>query len=176
MTNDGKAYEFALTVMDRYFRDRIGTADEVIITQLSGNVKPMIWQGTPIQLRADFDDADAFKAFLTKKADTSGSRIMDGISDTIEYVLEQPGVLKGKKKVCLLALTDMEDNINTVKSLPRFKRDLKLLAEAKAACGFYWVTQTLVHDLKVNLTDAGFTHYVVEPEFKTNPTLPTFED
>src|SRR5262245_32506304 len=78
MTRDGKGYEFTMRVADKYFRNSIGTTNRIVIAQLSGTERALLWDGTPVQLRQDFPTAANFRDFLLKKSNAGGSRIYDG--------------------------------------------------------------------------------------------------
>src|SRR5438105_4162099 len=67
MTHDGKGYEFTMRVADNYFRNSIGTRNRIIIAQLSApDRQPLLWDGTPVQLRQDFPSATEFRNFLLR--------------------------------------------------------------------------------------------------------------
>ena len=79
MAEKGKAYEFLLHVVDRYFRDRIGSQDKLMISQISANERSLLWEGTPLQLRREFPTPEAFRNLLRSKADPVGSRVNDAV-------------------------------------------------------------------------------------------------
>lgn len=174
MTKDGKAFEFLTNVCDQYLRNRVGTNDEIIIAQLSKTVKPLVWQGTPQDLREEFEDAEDFRRMLIRKSDPAGSRVYDGIADVIDYVTQHPGVPSRQKRVVFLCLSDMDDNASS--GPVRMVRSLKTLAQTKSVAGFYWVDQTHVAATKKFLVDAGFRTFVVESEIKSRPPLPVFQE
>ena len=172
--NDGKAFAFACQVVDKYTHNSIGTADEVMLAQLSNTNKPLLYQGTPDQLRRDFDDPDHFRVYLKAKSDPNGSLLHSGIADVIDYVLVQPGVATGKKKVVFLVVSDLLDT-EQGKSKARMTMALKRLAKVHVAVGLYWVDQTLVAEWKRALADAGIRNFVVESDVRWNPPLPEFK-
>src|SRR2546423_407311 len=51
MAEQGRAREALLTVIDAYFRDRIGGSDKLILAQISAREPALIWEGTPQDLR-----------------------------------------------------------------------------------------------------------------------------
>src|SRR5205823_82985 len=68
MTRDGKAYEFTMRVCDNYFRQSIATKNRIVIVQLSAlDRQPLLFDGTPVQLRQSFPSATEFRDFLLKK-------------------------------------------------------------------------------------------------------------
>jgi len=176
-TQDDKAWNFVCNVLDRYMRDRIGSSDQVLIAQLSGDNKPLVWQGTPIQLREDFDSADDFRKMLLKRSDPNGSRIHDGCVEVLSHLMSMPGVQSGKKKCVFLALTDFEDNAgDEVRSRARLVKSLKAFAQMKGNVGFYYVDQRFVQGWRKDLAEAGYPHFVIQSEIVTNPPIPTFEN
>src|ERR1051326_946905 len=51
MAREGKAYEFTTRVVDKYFRNSIGSNNRIVIAELSATNRPLLWDGTPVQLR-----------------------------------------------------------------------------------------------------------------------------
>src|SRR5665213_2803801 len=106
----GKAHSFLLRIVDTYFRDRIGTNDQIIIAQISAADRSLLWQGTPLELRREFPSAAKFRDFLLSKADPTGSLVHDALTQTCDYVMSQPSVASGRAKSAVFVLSDMEDN------------------------------------------------------------------
>src|SRR5947207_2928301 len=69
MADNGKAWSFVCQVIDKYFRDRIGHNDKLILAQLSASDRALLWYGTPLQLRQEFSSASAFRDWLASHAD-----------------------------------------------------------------------------------------------------------
>ena len=176
MTKDGKAYRFAMRVADKYLR-RMDSNDRLIISQLSATNKALLWDGSPIALRRSFPSANAFRDFLLSKSDPNGSRIHDGIADTLDYLLALPGVQSGKTKSALFVLSDMIDNApEPEKSKERLLQALAAYGRAGGGVAFLWVDSSLVLPWRTHLKDAGIAHFAVESEIVVDPPLPTFED
>ena len=68
MAEKGQAHAFLLQVIDAYFRDRIGSQDKLIIAQISGNERALLWEGKPLQLRRDFPTPESFRNMLRMKS------------------------------------------------------------------------------------------------------------
>lgn len=176
MAEDGKAYDFALIVMDRYFRDRIGTNDKMIIAQVSGTDRALLWEGTPLDLRREFPSADAFRDFLLSKADPGGSLVHEGLARTVEYVTSDPQVASGKAKSAIFVLSDMLDNgPDGRESQERAARALAAYSQKGGVVGLYYVDQSLVAQWRQILRDAKIPDYCVECEIVGKPPLPSFE-
>src|SRR4051794_13995032 len=47
MARDGKAYEFLMRVVDKYFRNSVGSSNRIILAQLSATNRALLWDGTP---------------------------------------------------------------------------------------------------------------------------------
>lgn len=176
MAEDGRAYRFTLRVIDRYFRDRIGSDDKIIIGQLSDSDTPMLWEGTPSQLRREFPTADAFREFLVSHSHPAGSRIHDSIADTLDYLLDYPGVTSGKTQSAVFVLSDMLDTTSdSEESKDRMLGLLAAYGRQDVSVGLYWVHQSLVLAWRTHLQDAGIRRFVVESEIVADPPLPSFE-
>src|SRR5947209_6280231 len=52
MVEDGKAYKFAISVVDKYFGDRAGSDDRLVIGQISAIEKALLWEGSGASLKA----------------------------------------------------------------------------------------------------------------------------
>lgn len=175
MAEDGKAYDFMQQVVEKYFRDRIGGNDQIIITQLSGNNRPLLWQGTPFQLRKNFPDKAAFRNFLLANADSDASRINDGIHESLRYLMRTHSVGRGNAKTATLILSDMEDSFDDQdESGKRLISSLTNYAK-RGSIGFYYCSQHRMEDIEDKLAEAGITMYMLECDIHGNPPLPSFE-
>jgi len=175
MIDGGAAYEFALQVIDRYFRDRIGTRDKIVIAQISAADRFLLWHGTPQELRQQFPSADDFRTFLSQHADPAGSRVFDGVSQAVRYVLTEPAVVAGAKPA-VFVLSDLLDTSPDVEEcLNRTKDALKELGEKDGTIGFYYVAHDLVSDWRAWLQTTGVRHSVVTSEIVATPELPSWD-
>lgn len=175
MTDGGQAHTFMLALIDRYFRDRIGTNDQIIIAQISATPdRSLVWQGTPTELRKQFPNAGAFGDFLRSKADPNGSHVHNALVQTLEYVMSQPTVASGTAKSAIFALSDMIDS-NKAPDAAR-RRAVRVLQEYAKLGGMvclYFVDQRLVPVWQRELQHTGLA-FRVDSEIR-RPTLPSFE-
>jgi hypothetical protein len=172
-----EAFPFFVAVTDRYFRDRVGMNDELIVAQISGAERSLLWRGPPRALRQKFPDAAAFRSFVTARSDPNGSRVHDAVADTIEELLSRPGVAEGKVPTALLVLSDLQDTGATPEeSLRRLTDALKAYRRAKGVVGLYWVDQPVVGAWRARLRAAGYdpSNSVVETDITATPALPNF--
>src|SRR5437764_2878152 len=141
MTREGKGYEFTMRVADNYFRNAIGTKNRIVVAQLSApGRQPLLWDGTPVELRRDFPSAAEFREFLLSKSHPAGSRIHDGVADALDYVLSDPGVANGKTRAALFVLSDFDDNApNPKQSEERLVQSLNTFAKKHGVVGFYFL-------------------------------------
>ena len=175
MTADGKAYDLVLRAIEKYFRDRIGGHDQIIITQLSGNKRPILWQGTPQQLQREFPDSNAFREYVLAHATPHGCRLNDGIADSIDYTLRMNSVARGNAKSALMILSKMlDDQPEQVSSDARLMKALTTYAH-RGYIGFYFVDQLRMADITEKLEKAGFTMHTLECDFHGRPPVPSFE-
>lgn len=175
MAEDGKAYDFVSQVVEQYFRDRIGGNDQIIITQLSGNNKPLLWQGTPFELRREFPDRQSFRDFLLAKADPNSSRINDGVHESLKYLMRTHSVAHGNAKTVALVLSDMEDSSgDEEQSSQRLISTLSTFAK-RGHIGFYYCSQHRMEEIEQKLEEAGMTMYVLECDIHGRPPMPNFE-
>jgi hypothetical protein len=176
-TDAGKAHRFLLLLVERFFRDRIGSNDKIVIAQVSGAEKSLLWDGSPRALRQEFPNAEAFRDFLLAGSNPAGSRVHDGIADTVDYIMDYPGVANGQTKSALFVMSDMDDNFPEAEaSKARLLRSLAVYSSRGGVVGFYWVNQTLVSVWRKGLAEAGFGRAVVESEIAAEPLIPTFDN
>lgn len=177
MTADnGRAYQFMLRVVDRFFRNSIGSKDKIIIGQISRNSRAVVWDGSPRQLRQEFANPEAFRTFLVKNSDPRGSRVYDSIADGIDHLMGYPGVVTRKTKSAVFIFSDMDDNFpESEKSRAKLQLSLEKYAQASGVMGLYWVDQALVPEWRRNLSLAAFRSFVVEADPVRDPPLPNFE-
>ena len=175
MTEGGQAHDFMVQLLDKYFRDRIGTNDQIILAQISGTPdRSLLWQGTPMELRKEFPNSRAFCDFLRSKADPRGSEVHNALAQTVEQVMSQPNVLNRKAKSAVFAMTDMFDTGR--QSLVTRRRAVKVLSEYGKLGGvvhLYFVDQTLIPVWQRELATTGLEFSVVS-EIR-RPKLPSFE-
>ncbi len=169
MTDGGVAWSFVLEVVDKYFRDRLGTNDKLVIAQISGVDQALLFEGTPHQFRKQYSSPSDFAAFLKSKSSPAGSLVHKAIADSVEYGLDRPN-----KRSALICVSDMLDNGPT-----DFRDDaLEMLgkfAKRKGIVGLYFVDTSLVSQWKKDLATAGFKEYCVQSGIVAKPTLPSFE-
>lgn len=188
MAEEGKAYQFALQIVDRYFRDRIGMDDELIIAVISGSDRAPIWQGQPLDLRKDYPSAKAFRDALVTKAENivrtnatdgdliSPSNVHECITNTLDYVLTEPGIADGRVKASLFILSDMLDGAPEPEKSRQVAVDgLSRFGEAGGTVGIYYCDQSQVADWRKILPEAGIKHWRVESGIVSRPMLPSFE-
>jgi hypothetical protein len=177
MEKDGRAWKFLLRAMDGFFRERIGSAsnDKIVISQISGNDKALLFDGNPKSLRGRFQNSNQFIQFLRSKSSPAGSRVHDGTRETIEYVMGFPGVAEGRTKSAILVLSDLDDNFaDRDMSRSRLLREIITNVQAGGTGGFFWVENSLVGPWRRDLHAAGAKDWIVESEISFDPPLPDF--
>ncbi|TWT51735.1 hypothetical protein KOR42_34220 [Thalassoglobus neptunius] len=174
MANDGEAYQFALNVIDQYFRSQSGTNDNIVLAQISGTRRSLLWEGSPRQLRETFPSADSFREFLLSNADPRGSLVHEGMRNAIDYLTHHSVYGTSNAKTVTLVLSDMDDT-SFGDSEERLNKSLVANAHNQGAIGIYFCNQLTVEDWKQRLASAGYINYVVESEIVGKPQLPKFE-
>ena len=175
MTHGGEAHRFLLSLLDRYFRERIGTNDQIILAQISGSRdRALLWQGTPMELRKQFANPSQFAEFLRSKADPDGSCVHSALQQTVEYVTSQPNVSVRKARSAVFVLSDMLDS--TPDEAISRARAIEVLDQYGTLGGMvclYFVDQTLIPVWQKELSGTGL-QFAVTSEIR-RPTLPSFE-
>lgn len=175
IAGNGEGYLFATRVVDRYFRDRIGTQDKLVIAQLSGTERSLLWEGTPLTLRKKFPTADSFRDFLLKKADPNGSQVTKGLRHALQYVLSDPQVASGKAKASVFVLSDMIDSAKDEREEGYLNHELSQLGWHGAALGIYYADQQEVVRWRHRLRFLGVKNFCVVGDIMGEPAVPEFE-
>lgn len=172
--DDGRAYQQFVRIKDAYFRDRVAGGDRMILSQISAKESAILWDGKPRAFVREFPTPQSFKEFLKQRSNPAGSRVYSSIADTVDYVVMQHENNPHLKSAVLI-YSDMEDNFPDVNSKQRLIDSLKAYGKKQGVVGMYWVTPSLVPTWTAVLRDAGLKHYKIEPEFRIDPALPTFD-
>lgn len=177
MTDGGHAYIFICSVIDKYFRDRIGSEnDKILLVQISGSQKSIMWQGTPERFRRTFNSKNSFRDFLIGNAGPDGSLVHDGVAHALEHMMRMPNVSSGRAKSVLLILSDLDDNgPNPEQSEKRLFDDLVAYLQLGGHAGFYYADQLKMEHWRKKLTAAGYPLVPIECKENGNPALPDFE-
>jgi hypothetical protein len=173
---DAPAYNFSLRACEKFFRDRMGPDDRIVISQLSANNRPLLWEGSPRSLKRRFKDAKALQEHIAKHSDPCGSRAYAAIADTLDYVCNLPATCDADSRVCILVLSDMLDNSPTQDEDRRRMVDaLQRITQRNCGIGFYWVDQSQLSECRQCLVDAGIPEPVIECRIVDDPELPDFQ-
>jgi hypothetical protein len=172
---DGRAYRFTTGAVDKFFRQRLGNNDRVIIGQLSATTKSLLFDGSPRALRQRFPSAKEFGQFMRSQSNHGGSRIHLGISEALDYLMDFPGVATGKTKTALFVLSDLEDNFpDSDKTRGNVMQSLATYTRMGGIAGFYYVSMQYLSLWRKEIRDAKIRNVVLEPEI-SDPKLPTFD-
>ncbi len=176
MAEDGTAYDFTLHAIDRYFRDRVGCNDQLILAQISGERRSLLWHGAPRRLYEEFPTARKFRDFLVARADPNGSMVHDGIAHAMEYLMSMRSVSTGKAKSATLILSDMMDNApDSDQSEQRLIKAFTSYSNRSGAIGLYYCDQMELVKWRQNFEKAGLRLVALAPDVKGRPPLPSFE-
>lgn len=173
MVDGGKAHAFCLAILDTYFKDRIGEKDEIVIAQVSGADRALLWQGTPLQLRRDFSDPTDFQRFLRNRANPGQSKVFQNMAKCLEYASSDPDVVNGKATTAVFVLSDMLDNDpDRDAARERLKKALETFASRDGVLGCYYVDQEIIAKCREFLATSGLRKFTVEADIVGNPQLP----
>lgn len=172
---ENRAFTFLQKLIQQFFHQGIGREQRLVIAQISGTDKALVFEGSVRDFADRFPDPDSFKDHLKRVGNPAGSRVYDSISDALSYTLGLPAVEKGHTKVGLFVLSDFDDNVRTTQSVPRLESQLKILAtEYRGAVGFYYVEQSLYPSVVSLVQRAGFPRDrgVVTSDVTSTPPIP----
>lgn len=173
--NNPKAYDFVIAALDRYGSDRMGENDQVIISQISGNNRPVLFQGTPQQLRRDMPSQEEFRNYLLSRSDP-GRRLHDGLTESFNYLMKTRSVAQGGAKPVALIISSLnEGEAESAGCQERFIQALINFHRAGGQMAFYFCDQRRSAWLEEQTAKAGmqWTHYELDAHGR--PPLPSFE-
>ncbi len=173
---ENRAFVFLQKLIQDFFYQGIGREQRLVIAQISGTDRAMLFEGSIQDFNERFPDPDSFRDHLKRVGNPAGSRVYDSVSDALSYTLGLPTVEKGHTKVGLFVLSDWDDNVRTAQSLPQLEGKLKSLAtDYRGAVGFYYVEQSLYPGILSLVQRCGFPRErgVVTSEITANPPIPT---
>lgn len=175
---DGVAYEFTKRIIDRYFRASMGTEDQLILAQISGTERSLLWKGTPLALQREFRSPEAFRDFLLASADPNGSRVYEGIRHALDYILDEPRVASGRAKVAVFVLSDMLQSPGPggERALRDLEAALAKVGTLNGAVAIYFADQGETIPWRQRLRAAGVKNFRVESSISSQPPLPDFEE
>lgn len=106
------------------------------------------------------------------------SRIADGVSDVLEYLVRDPRVESGEVKTCCLVLSDLENNIVSSRgdTGARLKRALASYKKCNGIMAFYFAsTQSSIIDPWIRGLNESGVQYRLESKIVDYPILPSFD-
>lgn len=174
---NGRGYEFALTAVHRLFQDRMGSNDHVLFAQLSSNRNALLWEGTPRSLMKRFGSSDGLRDFIVGKSNSRASHLYAGIAQTLTYLNNLPGVKEGKTPICILILSDMDDNSpSQAEDKRKMIEAMRMFKDVPGGIGFYFVDANRIDDVRTCMTEAGIDSRFIESGIMETAPLPTFTD
>jgi hypothetical protein len=177
MTEQGKAFQFTLAVLDRYFSDRSGLHDQIILAQISGQERALLWQGSPFEMRKAFPNPKRFRDFLVQRADPRQSLVYEGITGCLRYLMADSRVLQKKVKSALLVVSDMIQNGPEItRSRAKMVEALCEYGKCGGILGLYYVDQGKLPLWQEWLSkESGIREFRVQSEIIGKPSLPSFD-
>jgi hypothetical protein len=170
-----KAFDFISYAIDSYAHDCMSESGQIVIAQLSGNNHPLLYHGSPEQLRKELSDREAFKSYLIAHSDP-GRRLCDGLAESLEYTLKSYSVSQGKSAtVALVVSTLNEGTAETPETEQRFVDTLVKFHRSGAKPAFYFCDQRRMKWIEEQTAKAGMSWVTLEMDINGRPPLPKFE-
>lgn len=172
---NSRAFEFITYAIDSYARDCMSESGQIIIAQLSGNNRPLLYQGSPEQLRKEMSQPEEFKNYLVAHSEP-GRRLCDGLTESLEYTLKSYSVAQGKSAtVALVVSTLNEGTAETPETEQRFVDMLVKFHRSGAKPAFYFCDQRRMKWIEEQTAKAGLSWVTLEMDINGRPPLPKFE-
>ncbi|QDT07489.1 hypothetical protein K227x_59160 [Rubripirellula lacrimiformis] len=177
---DDRAYGLFLDLSERFFTEGMGTDTRLVISQLSGSERVVLFEGEPSELRTRFAGPDELNRFLRDHSEPSQSRVYESTKATLDYIGSLGGVTD-QTRLLTVILSDMQDSEQDLDVRRQMGNEmiesLKRYQAAGGGLALYFVSADETTRWKRILSDAGFEpgHYVIENELTQSPQLPRFE-
>ena len=172
---DAAAHRFLVGTAENYFRGRSEPDDRVLLASLTDEGgSPLLWQGTPRDLRRQFDTPEALRDFVTQHSRPT-KHVYASLAKTLDYVSDLPPVHDGKAKAVVVVLSDMLDDSKTrEQDLVKAAAALKRFTALRSEIGHWWVDWDAVPDFKkwYRKADLPEPHFIQQ---EPNPKPLTFE-
>lgn len=175
-----QAYPLLLDVTDRFFRTGMGQHNRVVLSQMSGNSRVVLFDGTASELRSRFASPEELAGFLRSKSQPERSPIFDATRETIDYVVGIDGI-GDSTRVLTVILSDMResesDQSKRTTQGRKMLESLKRYREQGGAIACYCVDQNETQRWRRIFDLAGFDpgYSLISNDLVENPTLPTFD-
>lgn len=175
-----KAYPLLMELCENFFTAGAGTESRIVICQLSGTDKAVLFEGRPDELRSAFDSPEALATFLRSKSDPGSSQVYQATGKAVSYVTSMPRV-SSETRLMTVILSDMIDS--EARDPERSKHGNRMLASLKryrelgGGLALYYVDEDEASRWSRILNTAGFepASYVIESTLVARPQLPSFD-
>ncbi len=178
---DKRAYDLFLQLSERYFNESMGTENRLIISQISGTEKALLFEGKPSDLRKQFRSPQELSNFLKENSDPDSSRVYAATRQTLDYVNTLPG-LTDNTRLLTLIFSDMLDSESPFQiwdnPFPQeLQNSLKRYQAQGGGIALYFVADSERQRWNQFLQETGFSsgHYLIESHLSANPQLPRFD-
>ena len=173
-SDEARAFQFFMRLSQKYFQQRSGSNDRILLTQLSGGRKTCLWDGRPGDIRKKFPTAQAFAQFLKRHASQGGSHVFAAVDDTLSYLSRRPGITP-RTTLLTVILSDLIDNDpNADESKQRLIDSLTAYQQRGGHIGCYWVADEMTATWSDILERSGYDNHVWS-EIIDDPDLPEFD-
>ncbi len=166
--NNGRAWDAANAMIRKFFRDRAGESDRIVIAQISNAPQGPIWSGSPKAFRAQFHSPSAFRDLLKKY--NGASRVYDSITEAVEYAIP----MMGQGRAGCFIFSDMEDNLSTPGGEERLVKALAAFGQKGGSVGIYWCGFGERTKWQNHLRGA-VKNFVVSADIDADPPLPSWD-
>ncbi len=171
--DDPAAFNFFMAIIEKYKRDRAGYQDRIVISQLSGNNKSLLFDGRTGDLKKAFSSQEQFKDYLLRSANDKGSNVYASIDRTLSYLTKRIGIDQDTTQITII-LSDLMDN-----SASSDTDRAAMIETMKEYCtngtfGLYWVDESQMDEWGDIMREVGFDPVPLWTRFHYMPPLPNF--
>lgn len=175
-----RAYPLLVELCDRFFTGGSGGESRIVICQLSGTDRAVLFEGRPSELQSSFESPEELADFLRAKSDPGSSQVYKATEQAVSYVCAKPRVSE-QTRLMTVILSDMIDSESRdperTKHGTRMLASLKRYREMGGGLALYYVDEDETGRWSRILSKAGFTpgSFVIESTLVARPQLPRFD-
>jgi hypothetical protein len=178
MESDDAAFKHVFSLIESFSRDTVGSEARLVITKVGGNdADPLLWEGSPRELRQAFKNPKEFREFILKHRVIGEPHALDSLVKSTEYLLNHEALDNRDCRPALFIVSDTHDVspfAENFEECAALAKNMSLLAQRRGICGWYFVDQTNLEWATKMVKRAGFTDYRVEAEIVRRPRVPRF--
>lgn len=178
MQRDDAAFRYVFSLVESFTRNTVGSEARIVITQLgNGAQNPLLWEGSPREIRQQFQSPEMFQSFVLKNRRDCPPQAINGLVTTTKYLLNHEALDNEACRPALFIVSDAVDQrpyAETFKDCAELAKNFTDIAHLGGICGWYFVDHQNLDWAKEIVKRSGFKDFRVEADIVRRPSVPRF--